>query len=281
MIQSIVNFYMDDSGTRHPDHDAGKRAEHKFDWFALGGVLVKGSDEPQALDLHDAFCRKWGLTCPIHSVEVRARNKGFLWLERRPKRDQEIFYEDLYQLMKAAPVIGLACVIDRPGYNARYREKYGRERWSLCKSAFTISVERAAKYARSLNCRLRVLPERCNKKEDQVLKGYYNDLKKTGQPFDPNTSEKYRPLTPEQFRETLLEFHPQMKSARMAQLADLYLWPICMGGYNGENRPYKRLRDDGKLIERVLTEADWAMLATKYYCFDAQEGDQKNQNPAS
>lgn len=58
------------------------------------------------LKLHDAFRRKWGLTCPIHSVEVRARNKGFLWLERRPKRDQEIFYEDLYQLMKTAPVIG-------------------------------------------------------------------------------------------------------------------------------------------------------------------------------
>jgi hypothetical protein len=42
----------------------------------------------------------------------------------------------------------------------------GRHRWSLCKSAFTISVERAGKYARSLNCRLRVLSERCNKKED-------------------------------------------------------------------------------------------------------------------
>ena len=66
-----------------------------------------------------------------------------------------IFYEDLYQLLRAAPVTGLACVIDRPGYNARYREKYGRQRWSLCKSAFTISVERAAKYARSLDCRLR------------------------------------------------------------------------------------------------------------------------------
>jgi hypothetical protein len=280
-MENIVNFYMDDSGTRHPDHNPGKRAEHKYDWFALGGILVKGSDEARATELHDTFCRKWGLTCPIHSVEVRARNKGFLWLERRPKRDQEIFYEDLYQLMKGAPVIGLACVIDRPGYNARYREKYGRQRWSLCKSAFTISVERAAKYARSLNCRLRVLPERCNKKEDRILKGYYNDLKMGGQPFDPNTSEKYRPLTPEQFRETLLEFHPQMKSSRMTQLADLYLWPICMGGYNVENRPYKRLREDGKLIECLLPESDWAMLASKYYCFDAQEGGQENQNPAS
>jgi hypothetical protein len=183
MMDDVVNFYMDDSGTRHPDHKPGKRAAHAFDWFALGGVLLKDSDEQKARELHGVFCRKWGLNCPIHSVEVRGRNKGFLWLERRPKRDQEIFYEDLYQVLKSVPAIGLACVIDRPGYNARYREKYGRQRWSLCKSAFTISVERAAKYARSLNCRLRVLPERCNKKEDRILKEYYNDLKTTGQPF--------------------------------------------------------------------------------------------------
>jgi hypothetical protein len=87
--------------------------------------LVKDADEPQVRDLHNSFCRKWGLTCPVHSVEVRARNKGFLWLERRPKRDQDIFYEDLYRLLKVVPVTGLACVIDRPGYNARYLEKYG------------------------------------------------------------------------------------------------------------------------------------------------------------
>jgi hypothetical protein len=280
-MDDILNFYMDDSGTRHPDHDPGKRAAHAFDWFALGGILVKDSDEPLARELHSAFCRKWGITCSIHSVEVRARTKGFLWLERRPKRDQDIFYEDLYQLLKAVPVAGMACVIDRPGYNARYREKYGRQRWSLCKSAFTISVERAAKYARSHNCRLRVLPERCNKKEDGILKGYYNELKTSGQPFDASTSEKYRPLGSEEFKATLLEFSPRMKSSPMAQLADLYLWPICMGGYNAENRPYKRLKEDGKLIECVVQEPDWPTLATKYYCFDSH-GQQvpETKNPA-
>jgi Protein of unknown function (DUF3800) len=280
-MENVINFYMDDSGTRHPDHDPGKRAKHTFDWFALGGILVKDSEEPKARELHGAFCRKWGLTCPIHSVEVRARTKGFLWLERRPNRDQEIFYEDLYQLLKEVPVTGLACVIDRPGYNARYREKYGRQRWSLCKSAFTISVERAAKYARSLDCRLRVLPERCNKKEDDVLKGYYNELKVSGPPFDPTTSEKYRPLVPEEFKQTLLEFLPKMKSSPMAQLADLFLWPICMGGYKADNRPYKRLKQDGKLIECGMLETDWPMLATKYYCFDPpQERVPETKNPA-
>lgn len=280
-MDDVINFYMDDSGTRHPDHDPGKRAAHAFDWFALGGILINDSKEIQARELHADFCRKWGLTCSIHSVEVRSRTKAFLWLERRPRRDQDIFYEDLYQLLKAAPVVGLSCVIDRPGYNARYREKYGRQRWSLCKSAFTIGVERAAKYARSQGCRLRVLPERCNKKEDGILKGYYDDLKVNGPPFDPNTSEKYRPLSPQEFEETLLEFAPKMKTSPMAQFADLYLWPMCMGGYNAENRPYKRLREDGKLIECVLDRGDWPMLATKYYCFDEDGQAPKTKNPAN
>jgi hypothetical protein len=278
MMDDVVNFYLDDSGTRHPDHKPGKRAAHGYDWFALGGVMVKDSDEPGAKELHSTFCRKWGITSPIHSVEVRSRTKEFLWLERRPQRDKDIFYEDLYQLLRAVPVTGLACVIDRPGYNARYRELYGRQRWSLCKSAFTISVERAAKYARSLNCRLRVLPERCNKKEDGVLKGYYNELKTAGPPFDASTSEKYRPLSADEFKQTLLEFLPKAKSSPVTQLADLYLWPMCMGGYAPDNRPYARLKEDGKLIECVLHEPDWPMLGTKYYCFD--EGAEKTKNPA-
>lgn len=58
------------------------------------------------------------------------------------------------------------------------------------------------------------------------------------------------------------------KSSPMAQLADLYLWPICVGGYHASNRPYQRLKEDGKLIECVLEEKDWPMLASKYSCFD-------------
>jgi hypothetical protein len=281
-MSNVVNFYMDDSGTRHPDHNPGKRAKHGYDWFALGGVLIADTDEDQARTMHSDFCRRWGLTEPIHSVEVRSRTQSFLWLERRPQRDKDIFYEELYQLMNSAPVVGLACVIDRPGYNARYREKYGRQRWSLCKSAFTISVERAAKYARERECRLRVMPERCNRAEDRVLKEYYEDLKKKGPPFDPNTSEKYRPLSPQEYKETLLEFAPKMKSSPMAQMADLYLWPMCMGGYNQGCRPYERLKEDGKLIECHLLEQDRPTLATKYYCFDGeqQKAVSKSKNPA-
>ena len=53
-------------------------------------------------------------------------------------------------------LVGLACVVDRPGYDARYREKYGRRQWHLCQTAFSIVVERAAKYARDSGRKLRV-----------------------------------------------------------------------------------------------------------------------------
>ena len=101
------------------------------------------------------------------------------------------------------------------------------------------------------------------------MAGYYDSLKVDGMPFAEETSGKYGPLAPEQFVETLYEFRPKAKSSPMAQFADLYLWPICMGGYNANNRPFRRLKEDGKLIECHLAEADWPTLATKYSCFDS------------
>jgi len=44
----------------------------------------------------------------------------------------------------------------------------------------------------------------------------------------------------------------------MAQLADLYLWPICTGGYHTSSRPCQRLTDDGKLIDCRIKEDERA-----------------------
>lgn len=55
-MPKILNFYIDNSGTRHPDHKPGKRAAHDYEWFALGGILVKEEGEPTARDLHKKFC---------------------------------------------------------------------------------------------------------------------------------------------------------------------------------------------------------------------------------
>lgn len=270
-MADVINFYVDDSGTRHPSHDPGRRPEHGYEWFALGGVLVQDEDENECRQQHGAFCKRWGITAPLHSSEIRSKNENFLWLRGLTEYEREEFYESLYQLMRNAPVIGLACVIDRPGYNKRYLELYQQQPWLLCKTAFSVVVERAAKYARSVGHRLRVAPERCNKPEDRLLKGYYAQLKTEGMPFAADTSEKYGPLTAKQFCETLYEFRPKAKASPMAQLADLYLWPICMGGYRASNRPYVRLTEDGKLIECRLPKEAWPMLATKYSCFDLVE----------
>jgi hypothetical protein len=222
-MPSVLQFYMDDSGTRRPDHQPGKRAQHGHDWFALGGVLVNEEDEGAARELHADFCGHWEITYPLHSVEIRGRTGNFLWLTKLGKTDREEFYECLYQMIRAVPIVGLACVIDRPGYNNRYLERYGRESWRLCKTAFAVAVERGAKEAIRRKRKLRVLPERCNKAEDKFLRSYYTDLRATGMPFSVDSSSKYAPLTTEQLSATLHEFSPKAKTSPMAQLADLYL----------------------------------------------------------
>lgn len=267
----VMQFYLDDSGTRHPRHDRGTQPEHGYDWFALGGILVDQQDEPEARDLHAAFRENWGIEAPLHSSEIRSQNENFLWLRGLNRKDQDRFYEELYQLMRAAPVIGLACVVDRPGYNHRYLQMYQQEPWLLCKTAFSVAVERAAKYAREKGYRLRVLPERCNKPEDALIRGYYDELRADGLPFAAESSSKYQPLAAKEFQQTLYEFRPKAKTSPMAQFADLFLWPICIGGYHASNRPYARLMKDGKLIECFLPKETWPMRATKYSCFDLVE----------
>lgn len=263
-----LNFYLDDSGTRHPTRDPGKKADHGYDWFALGGILVRSDEEDAARELHHAFCARWDIAAPLHSSEIRSRNVNFEWLRGLQEDELSRFYEELYCIMRDAPVVGIACTIDRPGYNARYLEMYQKQPWQLCKTSFSVVVERAAKYARSGGLPLRVHPERCNKPEDEALKSYYDSLRADGAPFAKANSDKYAPLTADEFRATLYEFKLKEKTSPMAQLADLFLWPICMGGYHASNRPYKRLLEDGKLIECRLKEEDWPMLASKYSCFE-------------
>jgi len=202
----VLQFYLDDSGTRHPDHDPGKRPAHLRDWFALGGVLVNEEDEDAAREIHGAFCSRWGISDPLHSVEIRGKTEKFHWLSQLAECEKLRFYEELYQVMRKAPLTGLACVIDRPGYNTRYREMYKAKRWLLCKTAFAVVVERAAKEAIPNKRKLRIMPEKSNKREDRLLKRYYEDLRKGGMPFATDTSIKYTPLTAHQLRVTLHEF---------------------------------------------------------------------------
>lgn len=264
----ILNLYLDDSGTRHPDRKIGRAAAHGYDWFALGGFLITDEDELIYRDSYKAFCEKWSLTYPLRSANIRSQSENFRWLADLSNAERTKFYEALYVMMREAPVIGIGCTIDRPGYNARYREKYGRNRWQLCKTAFSIVVERSAKYARKNDHKLRVYVERGDKKTDRQVKGYYDDMRQTGMPFSGGGLEKYAPLNATELEETLYDFKTKQKTSPMSQLADLYLWPIAIGGYDKGNRTYSRLLNDRKILDCHLEVEEVEHLGCKYSCFE-------------
>ncbi len=264
---AILNFYLDDSGTRHPDRQSTDNKATK-DWFALGGVLIRDSDEAEARLAHEKFCTYWGIKYPLHSVDIRNNAKDFQWIRKLSDAERTRFFRMIERFLLGIPAIGIACVIDRPGYNHRYVKKYGRQRWALCKTAFYIVVERAAKYAMAQSLKLRVIPERCTKKDDEKLAEYYADMKARGAPFDATNSGKYSPLGAESLANVLYELRFKSKSSPMMQVADLYLWPMCMGGYDKTNHPYRRLIETGRLMDCQCPEKDVAELGIKYSCFD-------------
>lgn len=261
-------LFLDDSGTRNPDKSDGRPAgsDHP-DWFALGGVLLKSEDEAQCRAAHAGFCARWGIAYPLHSSDIRFRKNQFDWLGRLSVAEFDRFHSDLQDVLVSLPMHGIACVIDRPGYNARYLEKYGRSRWSLCKTAFSVVVERAAKLAIRDGRGLRVMPERADRKSDQWLRQYFDGLRRDGMPFDGTNSHKYGPLAGPDLQSTLREFRLKYKSSPMVQFADLYLYPLCRGGY-ADYAPHRILQQHGKVIDCVLGDGEVASLGVKYSCFD-------------
>lgn len=267
----ILNFYMDDSGTRTPNRRPLPYNADVREFFALGGILINEEDEAAARKLYTEFCARWSITYPLHSVEIRHRRERFSWLGR-DRFERAKFMSDLSRTLLSLEILGLACVIDRPGYDARYREQYDHRQWHLCQTAFAIAVERAAKYARNIDRRLRVLPERTSKTDDDRLIRYYDDLRTIGPPFAKTSSARYSPLTATEFSETLLEIRFKTKSSPMAQVADLYLWPIALAGYAPRNRPYVALQSAGRLIESRLSAPQIETGGSKYSCFELVSG---------
>lgn len=260
------DLYIDDSGTRLPDRRASERRDDGIDAFALGGFLVESEGAPQAVELHKEFIQAQGLTYPLHSNPIRCKKGNFRWLANDESRAKQ-FYAELSRLLLNAPGLLIACVVHRPGYNSRYVPLYGAARWMLCKSAYAILVERAAKYAHSHGRRLRVYIESSGKREDRILREYHRELATEGMPFQPQTSHRYSPLCPEALRAILMK-NPQFikKTNPLAQLADLVLYPVVKGGYEQNYQPYRLLKESGKLIDAHV--ADPEILGIKYYCFD-------------
>jgi Protein of unknown function (DUF3800) len=261
-------LYIDDSGSRNPDQELDPIRNDRMDWFALGGVLIDQDDVGKAIDLHRAFIDAWGMDYPLHSTKIRGRRKEFSWLGRDEARATR-FYTELRALLVNAPVLGIACVIDRPGYNERYREKYGDDRWLMCKTAYSIVVERALKFVRRKGAALEVFYEEAGKEEDRNLLDYHKALKASGMPFDKGRSAEYGSLGPEEFQESLLGDPTRLtKKSSLIQMADLYIYPLVKAGYDDRYRPYLDLAEAGRVIDAVLQEEDRTSMGIKYSCFD-------------
>ncbi len=261
-------LYIDDSGSRHPDHRPDTTRNDNLDAFALGGVLIDVDDTRQALDLHDAFVKNWGIDAPLHSTKIRGKRRQFSWLGKDAVRAAK-FYEELTKMLTSQPVLGFACVIDRPGYNNRYARKYGNDRWLMCKTAYSILLERAAKFARSNNGTIEVFFEESGRSEDQNLQAYHRHLMSNGMPFDAANSSQYSSLSNDDFKMIVLGDAQRLtKKSPFIQLADLYLYPMVKSGYDHHYPPYRDLMNANRIIDAVIDSAAISTGGIKYSCFD-------------
>jgi hypothetical protein len=264
----VLQLYFDDSGSRSPDHKPVPRKDG-IDCFALGGVLINHEDLSLVRDRHGAFCEAWGITPPVlHSTRIRTRQKSFAWLGLDAEREK-IFLSQLGEFLLGLPVLCIACAVHRPGYNARYYKQYSGQPWRLCKTAFGILIERAAKHALRVGRKLQIFYEQSGAREDTDIVEYLRSLKREGMPFDPHGSAQYQSLGAEDFQAIVLgEPHRITKENPMAQAADLLLYPMIKGRYEPKYRSYCDLKAHGKLIDCVLSEEEAPMLGIKYSCFD-------------
>ena len=103
MATPALYLYLDDSGTRYPDHPSTIRKDG-IDHFALGGLLIDSDKQEEAVRVHHALFEKYHLNLgsPLHSSSIRSRKYDFRWMEDDPGR-AESFLEDLYASLCALP----------------------------------------------------------------------------------------------------------------------------------------------------------------------------------
>ncbi len=269
MDRSKYLLYLDDTGNRSPG-TIFRQPEVRSDGmncFGLGGMLVKEESVEELHRRHTEFCSQWQIDYPLHSSRIRGSQGRFGWLKNPNKKEE--FLAALQEFVLSLPIIGIACVVHRPGYLARYSAKYDGRVWDMCKTTYCILVERAAKFADVEGRNLEVYFERCGKMEDRNIVEYARDLKRYGNPFSEDASRGYRPLSAEDYRRVVLgEPHRMTKESPLLQIADLVLYPMAKGGYDSDYRPYRKLKEAGKLIDCLVAEEEVSIRGIKYSCFD-------------
>lgn len=261
---------IDDTGSRELNPKKGPARRDGMDWFGLGGVLVKGEEVSAVLNSHREFCADQMIDYPLHSTEIRCGQGKFRWL-RSPEK-AGYFMPALNKFLVSLPIIATAVVIHRPGYFARYLTQHQNDLWQMDKTAFSILIERAAKFADMHGRKLEVFFEQTGMREDRALKRYGKELKRDGLPFDNKRSATYQPLSAVDFQRIVVG-DPEERTKRfgLTQLADLVIYPIAKAGYDPEYRPYKELVAAGLLIESHLPEGARSSGGIKYSCFDTPE----------
>ncbi|MEZ4200512.1 MAG: DUF3800 domain-containing protein [Candidatus Paceibacterota bacterium] len=269
MSPDRYTLYIDESGIRYPQHKVMPR-EDGMDWFSWGGVLVRKQDEQEIVDKYKKFCEKWEITYPLHSSEIRGKRDKFGWLRDDETKTAE-FFNDLNDFLTGISVIGFGVVVSRPGYNKKFREKYGNQRWELCKTTHPILMERVVRYliANSDNPKLKVVFEGASGSDNKKVVNYGMALKDSGHPFDKNNAEKYSPLPCEIFQELVVgRPEPGTKSNIFLQIADLYVYPMSKFIYDPNYLAWHELYKAGRLIDSVLEPEEIYLKGVKYYCFN-------------
>lgn len=269
--EPIYYLYIDDSGSRFPDKKSPIVRRDGMDHFALGGVLVKDTERIALLESYKAFVGSWDLDYPLHSSEIRSMRDNFIWLESSAKQ-REKFLEELETFLLGLPVLGFGAVVHRPGYNARYKEKYEGKPWWMCKTAYSILIERASRYVLSQGGKLRIRFEEAGKREDRAIVEYTKALKSSGMPFAANTSAEYNALTTEELKGVILgNAERKKKENAYIQIADLYLYPMAKRKYEPTYNPWIKFFEHGKVIDALLSEEELPYFGIKYSCFDHLE----------
>src|SRR5579859_3944348 len=77
-----MELYLDDSGSRLPDHKPPQGGAGLMDCFALGGILFEARNILPILQAYTALCRKWSIDYPLVSNSIRMRSGKFAWVGR-------------------------------------------------------------------------------------------------------------------------------------------------------------------------------------------------------
>lgn len=257
-------LYLDDSGSPKPS------PKDPAPFFAMGGVLIQRTNEQIIKNLLKDFKKRWNIPedTPLHGNEIRAKKQKFAWLNKLTQQEQNRFLEDLTSTIVQCPILVHACVVSRDGYLNRYLEMYGENTWEMMKSAFSIVVERAAKYAELHNGTVMVYFEAAGKKEDRLLKQYFQELRSQGNLFDSSRSEKYSPLSGDHFSRLLRGIDSKTKQSLVMQLADLCLYPVVYIKKSPNNRAFSALQEANLLVDCCLEPSQIPTIGIKYYCFD-------------